>query len=151
MASTHWLPEGNSVVSPYLIAHDVAGIIAFAKETFGATESFPPHMRPDGTIGHAQIKIGDSCIMLGEAQDEFPAMPCMIHVYIEDIDEAYDRALKAGATTVMEPSNQFYGDRSAGVKDKSGNLWWMAKRVEDVPHDELNRRMAEAHEQREQK
>ena len=79
--------------------------------------------------------------MLSDANSEFPALPAMINVYTEDVDAAYKRALKAGATSLREPSNQFYGDRSAGVKDVHGNQWWIATHVEDVPQEELERRM----------
>ena len=142
MPTTNWLPEGNSVVSPYIIAPDIKAILAFVKEVFGAVDSFPPHTKPDGSIGHAQVKIGDTCIMMGEAQDGFAAMPCMIHIYVDDIDAAYERALKAGATTITEPAVQFYGDRSAGVRGPAGNMWWIATHVEDIDHDELVRRSA---------
>lgn len=142
MPKTNWLPEGNSVVSPYILAKDIKSVLAFAREAFGAVDSYPPMEAPDGSIGHAQLTIGDSCVMFGDAKEAWPAMPCMIHVYVENADALYAKALKAGATSLQEPTNQFYGDRSAGVRDLEGNMWWIATHIEDVAHDEIARRAA---------
>jgi uncharacterized glyoxalase superfamily protein PhnB len=97
---------------------------------------------------HAEVTIGDSVIMMGEPMGEFKPMPCMIYVYVEDTDAVYKQALKAGATSVMEPADQFYGDRNAGVKDMAGNLWWIATHVEDVAPEELEKRAQAAMAQR---
>ena len=78
--------------------------------------------QPNGSIGHAELVIGDSVVMVGSAGPENPAMPAMIHLYVDDCDATYERALAAGGTSVREPENQFYGDRSAGVRDSTGNL-----------------------------
>jgi PhnB protein len=82
--------------------------------------------------------------MMGESSDKFPAMPAAIYLYVPDVDAVYKRALAAGAASTMEPANQFYGDRNAGVKDPSGNLWWIATHVEDVPREEMAKRAAAA-------
>ena len=92
-------------------------------------------------IMNAEVKIGDSFIMLSEARPEFGAMPTMIHLYVENADELYHRALQAGATSMMEPRDEFYGDRSAGVKDPTGNHWWIATHQEDVSSTELEERI----------
>ena len=98
---------------------------------------------PAGRIMHAELAIGDSVIMLGEAMPQWPAKSNSLYVYVEDVDTTYQRAIQAGATSVREPSNQFYGDRSGTVTDPFGNTWGIATHVEDVPPDELKKRAEE--------
>ena len=95
-------------------------LIDFLKQVFNAQEE-EVYKGPDGRVVHAELAIGDSILMLSDANPEFPALPAMTNVYTEDVDAAYKRVLKAGTTSLREPSNQFYGDRSAGVKDVHGN------------------------------
>jgi uncharacterized glyoxalase superfamily protein PhnB len=95
---------------------------------------------PDGTIMHAEVRIGDSPVMMGEARGEHKPMPGSIYLYVDDTDATYRRALQAGATSLMEPADQFYGDRSASVVDPVGNHWFIATHIEDVPPEELARR-----------
>jgi PhnB protein len=137
--AVNWKPEGYHTVTPYLIGRGTAELIEFLKESFGA-EDRERHMRPDGKIMHAEVKIGDSVVMMGEASDAFKAMPASIHLYLEDVDAAYKRALRAGGKSLREPTDQFYGDRSAGVEDAAGNQWWLATHVEDVSPEEMQRR-----------
>jgi len=134
------IPDGYHSVTPYLIVRGVARLIDFLKQAFEATETIPRMTRPDGTIMHAEIRIGDSAVMLGEPMGEFQPMPGSLYLYVSDTDATYRRALQAGATSTMEPADQFYGDRNAGVKDPQGNTWWIATRKEDVPPQELVRR-----------
>jgi uncharacterized glyoxalase superfamily protein PhnB len=89
---------------------------------------------------HADFKIGDSHVMIGEASDQHPAMPAMIHLYVPNVDAVYQRAVSAGGTSMMEPKDQFYGDRGGSVKDPSGNHWYIATHIEDVPMAELKKR-----------
>jgi uncharacterized glyoxalase superfamily protein PhnB len=137
------IPDGYHSVTPYLVVHDVARLIDFLCATFEAKVT-ERHDLPDGRVMHAEVRIGDSTVMMGEARDPKPAMPGMLYVYVADTDAAYKRAIAAGATSLLEPTLQFYGDRNAGVKDRHGNQWWIATHVEDVPPDEMARR-AEAH------
>ncbi len=137
------IPEGYRTVTPYLVVEGAATVLDFVKQAFGAEEKFRMET-PDGKIGHAEAKIGDSIVMMGDAGEEHPAMPAMIHLYVEDCDTTYERALAAGGASEREPTDQFYGDRSAGVRDSTGNLWWIATHVEDVPEDELTKRIEEA-------
>jgi uncharacterized glyoxalase superfamily protein PhnB len=88
------------------------------------------------------MQIGDSMVMLGEASAESKPMPGHLYLYVEDVDGVYERALQAGATSIREPRDEFYGDRSGGVQDASGNMWWIATHIENVPSDELERRVA---------
>ena len=134
------IPEGYRSVTPYLIARGAAKVLDFVKDTFDAQEI----MRmpgPGGTIGHAEFRIGDSILMISDGGEMYPAMPCSLYVYVDDVDATYKRALKAGAASVKEPANQFYGDRSASVKDSCGNIWGIGTHIEDVPPDEMERRM----------
>lgn len=133
------IPDGYHTVTPYLIVEGVAGLIDFLKQAFDAveTERLPG---PDGKVGHGEVRIGDSIVMMGEASGEWKAMPGFIYLYVNDTDATYKRALDAGATSVMEPADQFYGDRNAGVKDASGNMWWIATRKENVSPEELRKR-----------
>jgi PhnB protein len=124
------IPEGHPRVSSYIVSPGVAKIIDFAKQVFNAQEVYASR-RPDGSVMHAEIKIGDSIVMLGEGQDgkKFPAM---LHIYMEDVDAVYGRALQAGAKSIREPADQPYGDRSSGVEDEFGNQWWISTHIQDV-------------------
>jgi uncharacterized glyoxalase superfamily protein PhnB len=133
------IPEGYSTVSPYLIVNGAAKVIDLLTQAFGATEKFRMP-KPDGTIGHAEVTIGDSVIMLAEASPEFPPMPACVHVYVTDVDAVYRRALQFGAASTREPADQFYGDRNAGVKDPGGNQWWISTHKEDLSPEEIERR-----------
>jgi uncharacterized glyoxalase superfamily protein PhnB len=137
------IPEGFHTVTPYLVVSGVARLIDFLKEAFGATEMHRS-TRPDGTVMHAQVKIGDSPIMMGEVMGEFTAKTTSLYLYVPDTDALYKRALAAGAVSIMEPMDMFYGDRNGGVKDFAGNEWWIATHIEDVPPAELERRAEEA-------
>jgi PhnB protein len=135
------IPAGFHTVTPFLTAKGCDRLIEFLERAFGAQELLRvPH--EDGTIMHAQVRIGDSVLMLSEACGGKEPIPAMMWLYVEDADAVYRHALKAGATTVAEPQDQFFGDRAAGVKDWFGNHWWMATHLEDVPDEELKRRAA---------
>ena len=133
------IPDGYHTVTPYLVVQGVDELIAFLKQAFDAVET-ERLAGPDGKVGHGEVRIGDSVVMMGEASGEWKPMPGMIYLYVNDTDATYKRALDAGATSVMEPADQFYGDRNAGVKDAAGNMWWIATRKENVSPEELRRR-----------
>ena len=133
------IPDGYHSVTPYLTVQGAAKLLDFLKQAFAAIE-LHRMTRPDGTVGHAEVRIGDSVVMLAEARDEWKPMPGAMYLYVNDTDAAYQRALQAGATSLMEPADQFYGDRNAGVKDPVGNHWWIATHKEDVPPEELAKR-----------
>jgi uncharacterized glyoxalase superfamily protein PhnB len=136
------IPDGYHSVTPYLVVNGAAQLIDFMKNVMGAEERF--RMDAPNGIGHAEVQVGDSMVMLADANDMQPPRPAMVHVYLPDADAAYQRALAAGAKSLREPADQFYGDRSAGVEDRFGNQWWFATHIEDVPPDEMERRAAEA-------
>ena len=145
------IPEGYHTATPYLIVKDAARAIEFYKKAFGATEL----MRmpgPGGKIGHAEIKIGDSPIMLA---DEVPGMgfrspeslggsPISILLYVEDVDAVFSEALAAGAKVQRPVADQFYGDRTGGVTDPFGHVWYIATHKEDVSPEEMKKRAAAA-------
>ncbi len=133
------VPDGFHSVTPYLVVEGVAELIDFLKQAFEAKEIHRT-TRPDGTIMHAEVRIGDSVVMMGEPVGELKPMPGSICLYVNDTDTVYKRALEAGATSMMEPADQFYGDRNAGVKDLVGNIWWIATHKEDVSPEELAKR-----------
>ncbi|HEY8516899.1 MAG TPA: VOC family protein [Candidatus Binatia bacterium] len=137
--AVNYVPEGHSTVSPYLVTRHAAKVIEMMKSALGGEELMRA-TRPNGEIQHAEVKIGDSVVMIGEANADFPPMPCMVHVYVPDCDAAYRRALAAGATSLRAPADQYYGDRSAGVVDVAGNQWWFATHVEDLSLEEIERR-----------
>lgn len=141
--AVNFQPNNFHTVTPFLVVKDAAGVMEFAKTVFDAVEIDRMSM-PDGTVAHGEIKIGDSLIMLGEAGGPYKPMPAMLYVYVKDADAVYKKAIEAGAESVAEPMNQFYGDRSGGVRDKSGNQWWMSTHIEDVSPEEMKRRSEEA-------
>ena len=140
------VPNGYRTVTPYLVVVGASALLDFVRDAFDARE----RMRmpgPGGSIGHAEVEIGDSVVMVADADGEWPAMPGTIHLYLEDCDAVYRRAMDAGATSIRAPRTEFYGDRMAGVRDPLGNHWWIATHVEDVPEEEMARRAAELAEQ----
>jgi uncharacterized glyoxalase superfamily protein PhnB len=141
-SQTKSIPEGYHTVTPHLIVQGAPKLLDFLKQAFDAKEKYSL-TGPDGAIMHAEVKIGDSMVMIGEAMGEWKAMPASIALYTDNADALYKRALEAGATSIREPADQFYGDRSGGVKDPAGNHWWIATHIEDVPPDELKKRAEE--------
>jgi PhnB protein len=122
-------PEGYSTVSPYLIAAGAQQVIDFLKKAFGARELRRYDM-PDGSIMHAEVRIDDTVVMIGDAGKDWPAVPSHLHVYVDDVDEVYQRALRAGGVSVQAPEREGDDpDRRGGVKDPAGNTWWIATQV----------------------
>ncbi len=133
------IPDGYHTVTPFLLVKDASKVIEFLKQAFGAVES-SRHTQPDGSVMHAELRIGDSNLMLAEANDKWPAMPSMLYLYVQDVDSVYKKAVQAGGKSLREPTNEFYGDRSAGVMDASNNQWWIATHIEDVTPQEMLQR-----------
>jgi PhnB protein len=145
------IPDGYHTVTPYLIIDGAAAAIEFYKKAFAATEVMRMAM-PGGKVGHAEIQIGDSRVMLA---DEFPAMgarsprafggtPVSLLLYVPDVDALFNRAVAAGAKVTKPLADQFYGDRSGTLTDPFGHQWTIATHKEDVPPDEMKRRMQAA-------
>lgn len=140
-STTPYKPEGYQTIIPYLHVNGAAKLIAFMKDVFDAQE-IAVYPRPDGTVGHAALRVGDSVIELADVSPEWPAMPCALQVYVLDADAAYHRALKAGASSLLPSATQFYGDRTASVRDSFGNNWYIATQVEVVSREEVDKRIA---------
>lgn len=134
------IPPGYHTVTPYLIVEDPAALLDFLSAGLGAevTERMEDG---EGVVRHAEVKLGDSMIMLGPARPECPARPSMLYLYVDDSVALYTQALAHGATSVQEPRDEFYGDRVAAVQDAAGNEWWMATHIEDVTPEEMQKRM----------
>ena len=151
LADVKPIPDGYPRVTPYLHVDGAADAIDFYKRILGAKE----RMRmpgPDGKVGHAELEFGESVVMIA---DEFPDMdvrgpksiggtPVTIHLYVEDVDAVFDAAVEAGATSVQDVEDKFYGDRGGGFEDPWGHRWSIARHVEDVPPEEMEQRMKEA-------
>lgn len=137
------IPAGYHTVNPYLSVKGAKEVVAFVEQAFdGEVQS--RLVMPDGRLMNAEVRVGDSMVMVGEAKGDF-ARSGSIYLYVEDTDAVYRRAIEAGATSLMEPADMYYGDRNAGVEDVGGNWWWIATHIEDVDPEEIQRR-AEAHE-----
>ncbi len=122
-------PEGYPRVSPYPIVDGAARTIEFLVRVFDAVE-LRRIVEPGGRVVHAEVRIGDSVVMLGEGGEGWPPMPSHVHVYVEDVDATHALALEAGAVSVQEPIQQGDEDRRGGVRDPAGTTWWIATRVE---------------------
>lgn len=132
------IPEGYHSVTPSLNVQGAAKLIDFAKRVFGAQETFRMP-GPDGAVMHAELKIGDSVVMLGEALRE-PPTKASLYVYVKNVDTTFKQAIAAGATPLSEPSDMFWGDRVGRARDAFGNTWGIAQHVEDVAPQEMTRR-----------
>lgn len=143
MANVKPIPDGYHSVQPYLILKNAAAAIDFYTKAFGAKERM--RMEKDGRIGHAELEIGDSVLMMADEHPEIDARspehyggsPVSLMIYVKDCDAVYKKALAAGATSDREPADQFYGDRMAGVKDPFGYRWHIATHIKDVSVEEM--------------
>jgi PhnB protein len=141
------VPEGYHTVTPYLTVDDAAAAIEYYKQAFGAEERVRMNA-PDGRIGHAELEIGDSLVMLSDALPQFTARPPKelggttgaVFLYVEDVDAVTKQAVEAGGTVEMEVADQFWGDRFGSITDPFGHLWSIATHVEDVPPEEMAER-----------
>ncbi|HET7343739.1 MAG TPA: VOC family protein [Methylomirabilota bacterium] len=149
------IPDGHNTVSPYLIVDGAERALEFYRRAFGAIERFR-HQAPNGKIGHAEIRIGDTVVMLADefpdhgafAPRKFGGSPVSLHLYVENVDAVAAQAVAAGATVKRPVADQFYGDRMGTLEDPFGHTWHVTTHIEDVSPDELDRRakaaMAEA-------
>ena len=155
MAKVKPIPDGHNGVSPYLIVDGAARAIEFYKKAFGATEMFR-HVAPGGKVGHAEVRIGDTVIMLADVHPEFDAhgpahyggSPVSLHLYVEDVDRIAQQAIAAGAKVKRPVADQFYGDRLGTLEDPFGHTWHVSTHIEDVSPEELDRRAAAAMKER---
>jgi PhnB protein len=134
------IPEGYNTFTPYFVVEGATDFIDFLKKAFGGTEVFRFPV-PGGKIGHAEVRVGGSMLMLADTGPEHPPTRIGSYLYVTDVDATYKKALAAGAQSKREPANQFYGDRVATVADRWGNTWSIGTHVEDVSPEEMQRRM----------
>lgn len=139
MSKVNPIPSGYHTVTPYLIVMGAEQLIGFMKRAFDAEEVYRSP-KPDGTLGHCQVRIGDSMVELADGNEEWKPRACALHLYVPDTDALYARAIAAGATSLFAPADMFYGDRSGCVVDPCGNHWYIATRVEELSEEEIARR-----------
>ena len=144
MSTVKPIPDGYGTVTPWIIGRDTAGLMDFLTRAFDAVD-LGRVPNPDGSIGHAEMRIGDSVVMMFDAprNQPWPDTPAFIRLYLPDADAAFARAVKEGATPVTNVTHLAFGDRVGRVRDPYGNLWWLQTRVENVSEDEMNRRWSD--------
>lgn len=136
------IPKDYGSITPYIIVKGAARFIDFIKEAFGAVERGRVY-NEDGTIGHAEVWIGDSVVMMFDAKKDWPDTPSFLTLYVEDCDAVHQRALNAGAITVTELSTNAWGDRGSRIRDPFNNIWWIQTHVEDIDEEDIAKRMQE--------
>ena len=140
--STRKVPKGFHTVTPFLMVNDARGLIEFMERAFNGEVT--ANVKDDGgRIMHATVQIGDSLVMVADVMNGSQPMPAMLYLYVDDVDAIYRQSINAHGTSLREPVDEFYGDRSAGVKDEWNNQWWLATHVEDVSDEEMERRKEE--------
>jgi PhnB protein len=136
------IPEGYHTVTPWIISRDSAGLIDFIKAAFGGIE-LGRFVMEDGSIGHAEVRIGDSVVMMFDAKPDWPETPDFLRLYVDDANAVFEQALRAGATTVTELTHLYWGDLVGRVRDPFGNLWWIQQRIEEVSPEEMEQRLGD--------
>lgn len=132
----NWQAPGRSSVSTFIICEGAMDIIAFAETVFDAVQLRKPLLRANGDLWNAEIKIGDTTLMLSEATEDM-RFPAFVYVQVEDVDATFKKAIAAGAKEFMKPQDQFYGDRDGGVADKAGNVWWIGTHQKKLTDAEI--------------
>jgi len=139
------IPEGFRTITPYFTVQGVPRLIEFLKQAFEA-EEIHRSVTPDGIVMNAELRIGNSMVLMGEAPKgitDLKIMTSMLYMYVIDSDSVYERAIEAGGKAIREPADQIYGDRVGAIEDPCGNQWWIATRRESVSDEELRLRMAQ--------
>ena len=140
--SIRTVPKGYHSVTPFLMVNDARGLIEFIEKALDGNVTSMMKSE-DGKIMHATVQIGDSLVMIADTMSGSQPMPAMLYLYVDDVDAKYRQAINANGTSIREPVDEFYGDRSAGVRDEWNNQWWLATHIEDVSDDEMERRKEE--------
>jgi PhnB protein len=136
------IPEGYYAVTPWVIVNGASDFLDYVKAAFGA-EEIARMANPDGKIGHAEFRIGDSIVMTFDSRENWPPTPAFLRLYVDDSDAIYRQALEAGGTSVTEVTELAFGHRVGRVHDPFGNIWWIQSRVEEVSLEEMGRRAGE--------
>ena len=140
------IPKGYHTITPYFSVSDAQGLIDFLKKAFNGVAEI--HAMPDGTILNAQVQVGDSMVLVGQAHKDQPAktlMKAMLYMYVTDVDTVYRNAVAAGGESIREPADEFYGDRVGAVRDLAGNQWWIATHKEEMSSEQMVERAAARH------
>lgn len=140
--AVHYLPQGYNTVNAYLITPQASEVLDFLIKVFDAKE-VGRLKGPDGKIGHAELQLGSSRIMISHGMPDSPPSSAVMVVYVPDADATYAKAIAAGAKSIRTPADQFYGDRSGGVTDMAGNQWWIHTHIEDLSFAEIEQRAAQ--------
>jgi uncharacterized glyoxalase superfamily protein PhnB len=140
------VPEGYHTITPFLLSDDAGALIEFLKAAFDGEVTYMMQS-DDGVVRHSTVRIGDSLVMVSRGTDRYESKSSMLHLYVEDVDAVYQQAISAGGTSLREPHDEFYGDRTAAVQDDWDNQWWIATHIEEVSEDEMERREREFREQ----
>lgn len=135
-------PAGYTTVAPWVVTDDTGAFLDFVTAAFGG-EEIGRVATEDGSIGHGEIRVGDTVVLAFDRRPEWPVMPSLLRVFVADVDAVFARAVTAGAEVVTVLSNSAFGQRGGRVKDPFGNIWWVVAHVEDVAEDEVWRRMGE--------
>lgn len=135
------IPEGYGTVTPWIVSKDTAGLIEFVTNAFDAIEI--ARVENDGAIGHAEVRIGDSVVMMFDVSVDWPETPAFLRLYVADGDVVFSKALDAGASVVTEMTEMFWGDRVGRVRDPLGNIWWIQQRVDELDPQEMERRASQ--------
>ncbi|GAA4102076.1 VOC family protein [Nocardioides kongjuensis] len=136
------VPAGYTTVAPWVVTDDTGAFLDFVTEVLGG-EELARVATADGTIGHGEVRVGDTVVLAFDRRPEWPAMPSLLRVWVPDADAAFARATGAGATVVTEPGDSAFGQRGGRIKDPFGNIWWVVSQVEDVPEDVMWQRLQE--------
>ena len=135
-------PTGYTTVAPWVVTDDTGAFLDFVSAAFGGVE-LARVATEDGLIGHGEIRVGDTVVLAFDRHPDWPSMPSLLRVFVADADEAFGRAVAAGASVVTALADDAFGQRGGRVKDPFGNVWWVVGRVEEVAEDEMWRRLAE--------
>jgi uncharacterized glyoxalase superfamily protein PhnB len=135
-------PAGYTAVAPWIVTPDTGQLLEFVTAVFDGVELARVRLE-DGTIGHAEIRVGDTVLLAFDRMPDWPAMPSLLRIFVPDADAAFERAVAAGARVVTDPATHAFGQRGGRVRDPFGNIWWISAVVEDVPPEEGMRRLAE--------
>jgi uncharacterized glyoxalase superfamily protein PhnB len=135
------VPDGYTTVTPWIISLDTARLLDFVARAFDATE-LARVLNEDGTIGHAEVRIGDSVVMMFDGRPEWGPTPAFLRLYVDDAAETFESAVAAGATPVTDVTELFWGDRIGRVRDPLGNVWWLQERMAELTPDQIAERAA---------
>jgi PhnB protein len=134
------VPKGYTTVTPYLVVKSPLALFQFLQHAFGAEEVRRSPL-PNGGAFNIEVKIGDAMVMLVLARQDHDLRTSALYLYVASVDETYERAILAGGKSLLQPEDQFYGDRCAGIQDSEGNNWWIGQRIEDLTSDEIGERI----------